>query len=350
MYKASIAKYEVEPGTFLLIESSMEPSSCTWHPVCSCVDRLWSEASILLWDPLIHLTYIRFQWKSATKTISITFLWILLSSQEPLLSAGEDPGVSGVSQPQEKPLTTWTVEKIAQDMVDNIIEAFIHEMETEMDHDQQTFAGDLASAVIEVALGEVCKSEEDGFHDWRSDGLKINESGRENDDSDSDAELDLDNESSHPALAQSGLPVFRSLDCPDTPPTTPFLPELQRSRHSFARKLKGGLAKEFLPSPPPSTPQDREAAGDNDPHVAFLEHLIHSLSAGEISRGCFKVDPQRGSGINTFAESLSCDIMDWVSRAKSSSQSANNSEIHLLAKQLAEDIVASSLGEAQMLL
>uniref|UniRef100_A0A3Q1IJ09 Uncharacterized protein n=1 Tax=Anabas testudineus TaxID=64144 RepID=A0A3Q1IJ09_ANATE len=40
----------------------------------------------------------------------------------------------------------------------------------------------------------------------------------------------------HPPLSQSGLPVVGSLDYPDAPPTTPLLPELERSRHSFARK------------------------------------------------------------------------------------------------------------------
>ncbi|XDV18615.1 hypothetical protein PO909_024270 [Leuciscus waleckii] len=73
-----------------------------------------------------------------------------------------------------------------------------------------------------------------------------------------------------------------SLDYPDAPPSTPLLPEMMRSRASFTRKLKGGLAKEFLPSPPPPTPKDHmQPLLENqmtDTSADFMVRLIRSLS------------------------------------------------------------------------
>ncbi|KAM4611469.1 uncharacterized protein ACJ7VT_012150 [Polymixia lowei] len=145
----------------------------------------------------------------------------------------------------------------------------------------------------------------------------------------------------HPSLSQSGLPVVGSLDYPDAPPTTPLLPELVRSRESFTRKLKGGLAKEFLPSPPPSTPKDRqndtEELADGlqavavDPGVALIEHLMQSLSTvyseeeelawrDDFSSGIAvdsygkhdRIGPQDRADMVAYAESLSGVIIDWV--------------------------------------
>ncbi|XP_072361497.1 uncharacterized protein [Scyliorhinus torazame] len=75
-----------------------------------------------------------------------------------------------------------------------------------------------------------------------------------------------------------------SLDYPDAPPPTPIRPQLGGSQRSFTRKLKGGLAKEFLPSPPPPTPKDTfsfclsEENQDTEEKVEFMRKLIRSLS------------------------------------------------------------------------
>uniref|UniRef100_W5NAH9 Uncharacterized protein n=1 Tax=Lepisosteus oculatus TaxID=7918 RepID=W5NAH9_LEPOC len=58
-------------------------------------------------------------------------------------------------------------------------------------------------------------------------------------------------------LAQMSLHTRSSIDYPDAPPPTPLVPKKAKNRSSFSRKLKGGLAKEFLPSPPPPTPKDQ---------------------------------------------------------------------------------------------
>ncbi|XP_042196742.1 uncharacterized protein si:dkey-171c9.3 [Callorhinchus milii] len=92
-----------------------------------------------------------------------------------------------------------------------------------------------------------------------------------------------------------GLTKKWSLDYPDAPPSSPLKPQLAGSRRSFTRKLKGGLAKEFLPSPPPSTPKEHPdlswSEEDTEAEEAeFVRKLIRSLSqevggkvAGDIS-------------------------------------------------------------------
>ncbi|XP_047192242.1 uncharacterized protein si:dkey-171c9.3 isoform X2 [Scophthalmus maximus] len=149
-----------------------------------------------------------------------------------------------------------------------------------------------------------------------------------------------------PPLYQSGLPVVGSLDYPDAPPTTPLLPELERSRHSFARKLKGGLAKVFLPSPPPPTPKEAEdgAGPVGGPRAELMEHLMDSLSADDLARRCFEV----GAKVEAFAEALSCYIIDRVLSASSGEQRADDEDLHLLAHRLAGSIITSSLDEAEI--
>uniref|UniRef100_A0A096M1C3 Uncharacterized protein n=1 Tax=Poecilia formosa TaxID=48698 RepID=A0A096M1C3_POEFO len=126
------------------------------------------------------------------------------------------------------------LDKFAQNLADNIILSSLEQMEklepAELQPIQtpETLAEELASAIVEVALKDVCLPQYPP------------------------------SDSNHPPLYQSGLPAVGSLDYPDAPPTTPLIPELERSRNSFARKLKGGLAKVFLPSPPPPTPKDKE--------------------------------------------------------------------------------------------
>uniref|UniRef100_W5NAH7 Uncharacterized protein n=1 Tax=Lepisosteus oculatus TaxID=7918 RepID=W5NAH7_LEPOC len=76
--------------------------------------------------------------------------------------------------------------------------------------------------------------------------------------------------------------VQSSIDYPDAPPPTPLVPKKAKNRSSFSRKLKGGLAKEFLPSPPPPTPKDQACSPQEDPDMAdkkaeFVDRLIRSL-------------------------------------------------------------------------
>ncbi|XP_022616986.1 uncharacterized protein LOC111233448 [Seriola dumerili] len=268
------------------------------------------------------------------------------------------------------------LEKFAQNMAENIIQSFINQMEmvkpevSGSNRDQETLAEELASAVIEIALREVCGGcDVEGFQSSRSAGVKmddeqaenvafLDESGRERDFLTMDTEMDpvrelhtsKDIQPYHPPLSHSGLPVVGSLDYPDAPPTTPLLPELERSRHSFARKLKGGLAKVFLPSPPPPTPKDKEddVGSVNSHRVELMEHLMHSLTTDDLARDSFEVGAQHGAKMEAFAEALSCNIIDWVLSSKNREQIASDSDLHLLAHQLAETIITSSLDEAKM--
>ncbi|XP_067903652.1 A-kinase anchor protein 11 [Heterodontus francisci] len=81
-----------------------------------------------------------------------------------------------------------------------------------------------------------------------------------------------------------GLTKKSSLDYPDAPPPTPLRPQLGSSQRSFTRKLKGGLAKEFLPSPPPPTPKETinfclsEEDRDTEEKAEFMRKLMRSLS------------------------------------------------------------------------
>ncbi|CAK6976635.1 uncharacterized protein si:dkey-171c9.3 [Scomber scombrus] len=264
---------------------------------------------------------------------------------------------------KRSPEHVGALDKFAHNMADNIIQSFMGQIEmveselkcrsSSFNQDRETLAEELASAVIEVALREVCKEQNtedhvEGFQSARSVEVKMDGGQAENLNMDSSRHTKPCN----PPLSQSGLPLLGSLDYPDAPPTTPLLPELERSRHSFARKLKGGLANEFLPSPPPPTPKDREdgsGAPIDDPRVALMEHLMSSLSTNDMSREYLEVGPQHGTMMEAFAESLSSDIIDWVLHAKSREQMVDASDLHLLAHQLAETIITSSIDEAKML-
>lgn len=294
------------------------------------------------------------------------------------------PEHSGISEGLKRShLNNGVLEKFAQNMTENIIQSFISQMEmvepevgyglSRFNQNQEMSAEGLASAVIEVALREVCRGQNMDHHleGSRSAAVKMDggpaknlpfmdESESERLLSDMDTEMDpgkeiqtsKDTHPCYPPLSHSGLPVVGSLDYPDAPPTTPLLPELERSRHSFARKLKGGLARVFLPSPPPPTPKEREDDSDgavSDPRVELMEHLRHSLPTDDFARDYFEVGPHHGAKMEAFAEALSCDIIDWVLSAKNREQVADDSDLHLLAHQLAETIITSSLDEAKTL-
>ncbi|XP_029382735.1 uncharacterized protein LOC115059221 [Echeneis naucrates] len=281
------------------------------------------------------------------------------------------PSVESAGQPagdERNHPNFGALEKFAQTVAENIIQSFINQMEMvepEMcasNQDPETLAEELASAVVEIALREVCGGCVESF---RPTGGKTDEEQNENqafsEESGGDrdcwatnTELDPVRESRdihlyQPPLSHSGLPIMGSLDYPDAPPTTPLLPELQRGRQSFARKLKGGLAKVFLPSPPPPTPKDKDDnfVSINNQREELMEQLMHSLSTDDLARDSSEVGAQPGAKIETFAKALSCDIMDWVLSAKSREQTANGTDLNLLAQQLAETIISSSLDEAK---
>lgn len=220
-----------------------------------------------------------------------------------MAASGQKAGLSGRAQP-------WGT--LAENLVEDLAEDLVVDL-----------AEDLASAVVEAALMEACGAE-GGFQ----------RSGWERDDP-----TQILDESQRFPLSQLGLPTVGSLDYPDAPPTTPLLRELEASRSSFARKLKGGLAKVFLPSPPPPTPKDGEhkhASTDLDPQEALMEHLMHSLT----SWAPYEEGPHGGAKMEALAEALSSDILDQVLRAH---------QLPTIAHRLAENILVSSLEEARML-
>lgn len=258
-------------------------------------------------------------------------------------------------------------EKFAQNMAQNIIQSLLSQMETVEPKvssticSEEAFAEELATAVIDIALREVSRvagvKVGDGQAECQS---SLDEAGRQREVLSTDTEMDpvlelqptKDRQLYHPPLSQSGLPAVGSLDYPDAPPTTPLLPELERSRHSFARKLKGGLAMVFLPSPPPPTPKEEDDSdgANNDRRVELMEQLMHSLCTDETTTDGAEVISQHGATIEAFAECLSFDIIDRVMNAKSRKPIVDDSSLHLLAQQLAETIITSSLDEAKMVI
>ncbi|KAK2862866.1 hypothetical protein Q5P01_002399 [Channa striata] len=275
----------------------------------------------------------------------------------------------------EGPRKIVALEKFAHNMAENIIQSILSQVEmvepkvSSFNSDKEMLAEEIASTVIEIALKEACrvpnveKSTSAGVKmtDGRVKNLCLLEAGRERGVLNTDTEMDpakepqfsKDTQPCHPPLSQSGLPVVGSLDYPDAPPTTPILPDLERSRHSFARKLKGGLAKVFLPSPPPPTPKDKEDDSNgvgNDPRVELMEHLMHSLCTDDTAKDYSEADPQHGALVEAFAEALSCDIIKRVLSSKSRKQIGEDGDLQLLAHQLAETIITSSLDEAKTLI
>ncbi|KAF3697701.1 hypothetical protein EXN66_Car013381 [Channa argus] len=263
---------------------------------------------------------------------------------------------------QKSSLNIDALEKFDHCMAENTIQSFLNHPEmvepqvSSSNSDQEMLADKLASEVIKIALREACRGPT--VESSTSAGVRMSDGQAEIKVLNTDREMDPAKElqsskDTHPPLSQSGLPVVGSLDYPDAPPTTPTLPELERSRHSFARKLKGGLAKVFLPSPPPPTPKDKEEdldSLDNDPRVELMEHLMHSLCTDDTARDVLEVAPQHGATVEAFAEALSCDTIKWVLSSKTRKQIAVDGDLQLLAHQLAETIITSSLDEAKMLI
>ncbi|RVE60354.1 hypothetical protein OJAV_G00180040 [Oryzias javanicus] len=235
------------------------------------------------------------------------------------------------------------LEEFAHNMADGIVQSFLNTMrgekcEVSSSDPDQTLAEELALMIIEMALSEVCVKDqikgsektgnEDSEEEW-TDSTKIRPVPPP-----------------HPPLYQSGLPLVGSLDYPDAPPSTPLLPELQRSRRSFAQKLKGGLANAFLPSPPPPTPKDKEDSSGVDPHMELMEHLMLSLSTDDLPKDGLEAAAQR---VEHFAEALSCDIVSGVLSVKGREEMQNRINLDLLAQKMAETIITYSLGKTKTL-
>lgn len=148
-----------------------------------------------------------------------------------------------------------------------------------------------------------------------------------------------------------------SLDYPDAPPSTPLLPEMMKSRSSFTRKLKGGLAKEFLPSTPPPTPKDQQSlledkmtdsTGDKS---EFMVRLIRSLSLA-----CSQLGEDNGtekenrfqSEISDYAAQLSAEIVHCITVAQAGSNRNIETpvrDVQVLADHLAEELIMTSIAE-----
>ncbi|KAI4896826.1 hypothetical protein NFI96_029283 [Prochilodus magdalenae] len=157
-----------------------------------------------------------------------------------------------------------------------------------------------------------------------------------------------------------------SLDYPDAPPSTPLLPEMMKSRASFSRKLKGGLAKEFLPSPPPPTPKDQQTLSEDKitgtaaDKSEFMVRLMRSLSLAcsqhgdldEEQDGIGTEDESRfQNGISTlsdYAAWLSADIISCMAMAQACTSINRETpvrDVQHLANHLAEEIIIMSVAE-----
>lgn len=151
-----------------------------------------------------------------------------------------------------------------------------------------------------------------------------------------------------------------SLDYPDAPPSTPLLPEMMRSRASFTRKLKGGLAKEFLPSPPPPTPKDHmQPLLENqmtDTSADFMVRLMRSLSLECCRIGGLEEDKGREAEdgglqndiprLTDYAAQISADILHSLTTNEIKVKDEGCVKRMLaISDRLASEIVTTSLAE-----
>ncbi len=162
------------------------------------------------------------------------------------------------------------------------------------------------------------------------------------------------------ATSLKSMGSLGSIEYPDAPPSTPLLPEMIKSRASFTRKLKGGLAKEFLPSPPPPTPKDhmQPLTGNQmtDASSDFMVRLMRSLSLeccrnggleedqnGEVDDGGLQNDVP---SLTDYAAQISADILHFITtnEIKVKDEGCVQS-MWAIADQLASEIVTTSLAE-----
>lgn len=258
----------------------------------------------------------------------------MFSPMDPMQDAGGKPA------PEPSEGLRDVLEKFANTVTENVIRSIATATVCGFDQPWETLAEDLASAVVEVALMEVSGGEGDEGGFQRS-GSGVDDAPNTGISQPRRIGASPDLDSQRCPLSQLGLPTVGSLEYPDAPPTTPVFHELERSRSSFARKLKGGLAKVFLPSPPPPTPKDGEhdcTSAEPDPQVELMEHLMHSLTTWAPD----EEKPHGGAKMEALAEALSCDIIEQVLRP-------GVIDVHLQAHRLAKNILALSLDEARTL-
>ncbi|XP_051756679.1 uncharacterized protein si:dkey-171c9.3 isoform X2 [Ctenopharyngodon idella] len=162
------------------------------------------------------------------------------------------------------------------------------------------------------------------------------------------------------ATSLKSMASLGSLDYPDAPPSTPLHPEMMRSRASFTRKLKGGLAKEFLPSPPPPTPKDHmKPLLENqmtDASADFMVRLMRSLSLECCRNGGLEEDEGREandgglqndiSRLTDYAAQISADILHSLTTNEIKVRDEGCVKCMLsISDQLASEIVTTSLAE-----
>ncbi|XP_027034156.2 uncharacterized protein si:dkey-171c9.3 [Tachysurus fulvidraco] len=148
-----------------------------------------------------------------------------------------------------------------------------------------------------------------------------------------------------------------SLDYPDAPPSTPLLPEMMKSRASFTRKLKGGLAKEFLPSTPPPTPKDQQSQMElkmtdcTADKSEFMVRLMRSLSLACTQLredNATENEARFQSEISDYAAQLSVDIIHCITAAQEGRNRNLETpvrDVQVLADNLTEEIIRTSVAE-----
>ncbi|XP_056317240.1 uncharacterized protein si:dkey-171c9.3 [Danio aesculapii] len=159
------------------------------------------------------------------------------------------------------------------------------------------------------------------------------------------------------ATSLKSMASFGSIEYPDAPPSTPLLPEMIRSRASFTRKLKGGLAKEFLPSPPPPTPKDHmQPLLENqtaDTPADFVVRLMRSLSlecyqnGGEEKEESTELEDGQNNMLTDYAAQLSAEILNFIPTNEVKDKGCLKCMLDI-ADQLAGEIVSGSLANVMV--
>ncbi|XP_067117884.1 uncharacterized protein si:dkey-171c9.3 [Osmerus mordax] len=286
---------------------------------------------------------------------------------------GSDPGVPKVrerargypdhnSSANSSRSSAALIDGYGQDLARRILQGAGFQGPPEPPWDRESLAGQLASLTLQAALKEASEGGgADGEEQPGCSGYSISTSRNP--------------PSCCPSLPQNGLPNAGSLDYPDAPPTTPLLPEMVKSRDSFTRRLKGGLANEFLPSPspPPPTPKEKTIEGlgsevAEEPNQDFVGRLLCSLSLETSERGRDVVWERDGFSSGTvldsygdkrgpldrveleeYAGALSDEIIGWMTNRRPSPMelrergSRDDDGLGLAAGRLAEKIVTAAL-------
>ncbi|GCC30364.1 hypothetical protein chiPu_0008812 [Chiloscyllium punctatum] len=167
-----------------------------------------------------------------------------------------------------------------------------------------------------------------------------------------DKERAVDHDYEKQMFDKLGLTKQGSLDYPDAPPPTPLRPKLSSSQRSFTRKLKGGLAKEFLPSPPPPTPKENvnfclsEEDRETEEKTEFMRKLIRSLSQ--------EFNGKDTTGISEEPEDESLELMSLAPKNKPTQNSCSDGETvqdyfsHLMSGIVfsSAQVICSIMGES----